>query len=185
MSIESVDDTHFAYGADQADLETMMRFGSVKRWHMIDTTRQQTLAEHSACVAGLVWMLAKTTLFFGPAEIAASCALFHDISEVFTGDIPSHTKRYLSGIRELEDKVTSKTWPQSGSEHVNLLIKLCDLSDGIRFIRLHGVDITAVHARVGLEQQFKKKLNDCRAVWPPYVVEVVERKLHFYAYEKS
>ena len=34
-----------AYGPDRQAVETVMRLHSVKRWHMIDTTRQQTLAD--------------------------------------------------------------------------------------------------------------------------------------------
>jgi len=84
----------YAYGDDRSELESVMRFHAVKRWHMIDTTRQQTLAEHSANVALLAYVIANGApqMFFGPAEGVTTAALVHDLGEVFTGDIPSHTK---------------------------------------------------------------------------------------------
>lgn len=178
--------THYAYGPQMAEIESIMRFGSVKRWHMIDTTRQQTLAEHSACVAALAYGIASKTTFFGPPERVGMRALFHDLAEVFTGDIPSHTKKYLSGIKEFEAEVLPVVWNMSGGEHIDLLIKACDIADGIRFIRLHGVDITGVHARDGLEAQFKARCGDMTtANWPDEVCDVARSWLYFYAYEKS
>jgi hypothetical protein len=62
--------TFNAYPVDKAGIETVMRLHSVKRWHMIDTTRIQTLAEHSANVALLAFYIARTAprMFFGPCR---------------------------------------------------------------------------------------------------------------------
>lgn len=178
--------SHYAYGEQKAEIETVMRFGAVKRWHMIDTTRQQTLAEHSACVAAMAYGIACKTPFFGPPEVVAARALFHDMAEVFTGDIPSHTKRHINGINTLEDMLLPPVWGTRGSPEIDLLIKLCDISDGIRFIRLHGVDITAVHARDGLEAQFKTRKHEALiAEWPEDARKIAFSWTHFYAYEQS
>lgn len=47
-----------AYGRERHALESIMRIQAVKRWHMIDTTRTQNLAEHSANVAMLAMLIA-------------------------------------------------------------------------------------------------------------------------------
>ena len=67
------------------------------------------------------------------------------------------------------------------------MIKLCDLADGIRFIRLHGVDLTARHAQKGLEDQFVKKFHDSVTEfgWPEEVQDHLHSNLMFYAYEES
>lgn len=180
---------HLAYGPDRHAIETVMRLHSVKRWHMIDTTRQQTLAEHSANVALLAMMIATTSpiFHFATGAIIATYALMHDIPEAFTGDIPTHTKRHLPGLDELEKRVTHPIFRLEVRENDKALVKLCDLADGIRFIRLHGVDLTARHAREGLEAQMEAKLAEVSEIlnWPEEVVKHVRNHVMFYAYENS
>lgn len=178
---------HYAYGIDRAEVETVMRFAAVKRWHMIDTTRIQSLAEHSANVAALAYGIAKTAPggYFGPAADILPCALFHDMAEVFTGDIPSHTKRRLSGVEEAERDTLPALWYTGWPPGAELLVKLCDLADGIRFIRIHGVDITAEHAQEGLAVQMGKKGDEAREVWPELIAEHVLNWAIFYAYEQG
>lgn len=179
---------HLAYGPDRHAIETVMRLHSVKRWHMIDTTRQQTLAEHCANVAILAFMIAKTTPIFqfNPATVAIA-ALVHDIPEAFTGDIPTHTKRHLTGLADLEKQVTHDVFNVKVDVHTEALIKLCDLADGIRFIRLHGVDMTARHAREGLERQLDTKLLAAQheLYWHESTITIVRNAIMFYAYENS
>jgi 5'-deoxynucleotidase YfbR-like HD superfamily hydrolase len=179
-------DEFYAYGKDRAGLEAVMRFHAVKRWHMIDTTRTQTLAEHSANVALLAYYLAATSpqMYFGPSQNVAALALIHDIPEVFTGDIPSHTKRHLAGLHALEKAVAPRLFTLQAPEPIELLIKLCDLADGIRFIRLHGVDVTAKHAREGLEAQLEVKKEQAKS-WTANVYKYVVPQIMFYAYEHS
>lgn len=181
--------SHHAYNKFP-EMETVMRLQAVKRWHMIETTRIQTLAEHTANVALLAWVIALTSpgAFF-QASSAASIALVHDTPEAFTGDIPSHTKRSLPPrlLDELERAVTPAIFfiPSMGpTSREALLVKLCDLADGIRFIRLHGVDVTARHAQTGLEEQLAAKWSEISG-WPEVVITHVTERVNFYAYEES
>lgn len=179
--------THLAYGPDRHAVETVMRLHAVKRWHMIDTTRMQTLAEHSANVALLSMMIATTapTHFFGDPTSVAAYSLVHDVAEAFTGDIPTHTKQRLQGIDELETQIIHPAFKVWCSDRGKILVKICDLADGIRFIRLHGVDATAIHARRGLEQQLEKKFDDITHTWDLDVVKFVRDIITFYAYENA
>lgn len=177
-----------AYG-DRHELETVMRMHSVKRWHMIDTTRVQTMAEHTANVAMLVFILVNKFPWLmtddpRPNTFAVMAALVHDLAESFTGDIPTHTKRHLNGLQALEDEVVPQMFQFTWTESVSLLVKLCDLADGIRFIRLHGVDGTARHAREGLEKQFAERRAQADYLWGASFAEVFPYLL-FYAYENS
>lgn len=183
-------DTFYAYGKENAAVEAVMRLHAVKRWHMLDTTRQQTLAEHSANVAMLAFIIAiqAPEMFFGPADNIASRALMHDLDEVFSGDIPTPTKNYgdiRATIKTLEKKLVPQLFQfYAPFPEGDLLIKICDLADGIRFIRLHGVDITSRHAKEGLESQLMDRFQDTRA-WPDNVGQHVRRTVNFYAYENS
>lgn len=181
--------THLAYGPDRHAVETVMRMHSVKRWHMIDTTRQQTLAEHSANVALLVMVIITNCpiFHFGDTAHTVMAALVHDAPEAFTGDVPTHTKKRIDGLYELEYWLTHPNFRVDTDKNGEALIKICDLADGIRFIRLHGVDMTARHAREGLEAQYQKKFDEARELlgWPDNVIHVVRNIATFYAYENS
>lgn len=178
-----------AYPREHHALETVMRVQAVKRWHMIDTTRIQNLAEHTANVALLAMTVAKTAPidWFDTYAAVATAALVHDIPESFTGDLPTHTKRYLEGVKAVEALVTHTIHTVEVNEHSKCLIKLCDLADGIRFIRLHGVDMTADHARRGLEEQYTAKINNAikDLGWPEELHFHVHKSLMFYAYETA
>lgn len=183
----------YAYrGECPVELEVIMRLQSVKRWHMIDTTRQQTLAEHSANVSLLVWYIATTCpgLYFGPSQIVATQALMHDLDEVFIGDIPTHTKRasakLFGAVKDLGREVLSMSMQPDVSERTRLMIKAADLADGIRFIRLHGVGVTARHAREGLDKQFTVLMDSmAESGIPADVIGHIRHLCKVYAYEQS
>lgn len=178
---------HYAY-PDHPDIEAVMRFGSVKRWHMLDTVRVQTLAEHSACVALLVYQIAKTAprMYFGPAENLVAPALMHDLPEVYTGDIPTPTKPSLDGLVELEAKTLPDTYKLPGlPPSTIMLIKIVDLAESMRFIRLYGNrSAISKHAEDGVQAQFMKWITRASVeVWPIEVMTHVFGSAWFYAYE--
>src|SRR5690606_18884643 len=91
-------------------LAYLYRLKYIKRWTLMRSTTPENVAEHSYQVAVLPHLLCSIAKeIFGrdvdPAR-AAAYALFHDASEVFTGDIPTpvkhHNPRILSNFREIE-----------------------------------------------------------------------------------
>lgn len=180
---------HYAYGDDRAEVEAIMRLSAVKRWHMVSTRGSQNLADHSAVVAALAFLVAMKSpgAFFGDPAEATLKGLFHDIPEVFTGDFPSHSKQWFDRgeLQRMEEEVTPDVFlmTQAVPRHISLMVKLCDLADSIRFIRLNGVDMTAPHALRGLEQQMCAKCEEARAAWPPVVYSAAIDIIEFYAYE--
>lgn len=183
-------DDFFIHSKEWRGIESIARLRDVKRWHMVGTSQAQSLGEHSANVALLAAMIAYTApiFWFDNHTSIALVALTHDIAEVFTGDIPSHTKQYLSGMEDLEDKVTHPTleWGIEITYRSKMLIKICDIADGIRFIRSYGVGSAAARARTWLEDKLTEKFNqlsvDC---WPEHVISHVRRNVVFYIYERE
>lgn len=80
-------------------LHDILRAGSVKRFHIVNTTRVQTLAEHQYGVAVIASEIAHRMGF--DASIAAtvmSVAILHDAGEARTGDLPTPTKKRLRSM---------------------------------------------------------------------------------------
>jgi 5'-deoxynucleotidase YfbR-like HD superfamily hydrolase len=128
-------------------------------------------------------------MFFGPSERMALFGMIHDLPEVFTGDIPAHTKAWMKTFcHDQFDSIEHQVTPSQfkipyENEKQKRLVKLCDLADGIRFIRLYGVDTTAHHAH---DQLFNKYVDQClesKKEWPHVILYHVVRKLNFYAFE--
>lgn len=160
------------YATGNPAIESIVRFQSVKRWHMVDTTRQQTLAEHSANVAMLVMLIQRTCpdIYFGTGGSLVSYALLHDIEEVFVGDIPTPTKRVF-GIDpdRFDDVIPHQFRLGEYRPEDKIMVKLCDLADGIRFIRRYGIGRIADHADMGLSLQMEERSREARLLWPALV----------------
>ena len=75
----------------------------IRRWGLMKSVTEENIAEHSAQVAQLAHALAliKNTRFGGTlnADRIATMALYHETSEVLTGDLPTPIKYYNSEIR--------------------------------------------------------------------------------------
>jgi 5'-deoxynucleotidase len=88
----------------------LYRLQYIQRWSLMRSTAPENVAEHSFHVALLTHMLCSIgNVQYGRtlnAERAATMALFHDASEVFTGDIATPVKynnpRLLTSFREME-----------------------------------------------------------------------------------
>ncbi|MFC4812088.1 5'-deoxynucleotidase [Paenibacillus sp. GCM10023250] len=88
----------------------MYRLRYIERWSLMRNTTRETVAEHSYHVALLAHLLCEIgNAVFGKslrADRAAAMALFHDATEVFTGDIPTpvkhHNPKMLANFREIE-----------------------------------------------------------------------------------
>lgn len=88
----------------------MYRLRYIERWSLMRNIVKENVAEHSYHVAILTHILCTiANSVFGrqvPVDRAVSMALFHDATEVFTGDIPTpvkhHNPKILSNFREIE-----------------------------------------------------------------------------------
>ncbi|GAB2722851.1 5'-deoxynucleotidase [Paenibacillus thermoaerophilus] len=88
----------------------MYRLRYIKRWSLMRSVNRENVAEHSYQVALLAHALCTIgNTHFGrsyPTERIVVQALFHDATEVITGDIPTpvkhHNREILRNFREIE-----------------------------------------------------------------------------------
>ena len=75
------------------NIQDVLRAQGVKRWHIVETVRQQSIAEHQWNVAAITADLCQRMGW--PKENTMhliSKACMHDIDEVLNGDMPSPSK---------------------------------------------------------------------------------------------
>jgi 5'-deoxynucleotidase len=81
----------------------MHRMNYINRWGLMRNTRYESLGEHTfstAYIAHLLACIANEKFKAGVrAEVVACCALYHDATEVITGDMPTPVKYSNDGIR--------------------------------------------------------------------------------------
>ena len=135
------------------NLQDLMRGGSVKRWHMINTSRVPTLAEHQCNVALLVEEFGNR-LGWEPLKIgiAVRYSLKHDSSETRWGDVPSPTKKRIkdrSGLNINDLFEDFEPAPIEGmTDDIVIATKCADHIEGILFLGEHRV---GRHADVAYE----------------------------------
>ena len=85
------------------------RMRCVKRWALMRNTEEENIQEHSHMVAVLAHALAliRTRVCGIPtdANAVAVAALYHDATEILTGDMPTPIKYYNPEIRDAYRKV--------------------------------------------------------------------------------
>ena len=87
----------------------LARMKYIKRWGLMRNTREENLSEHSLEVAYIAHALAliknkRLGSKINP-EKAALVAMFHDTSEILTGDLPTPIKYYNPDIKTAYKKI--------------------------------------------------------------------------------
>ena len=132
-------------------VEFMRNGASVKRYHTLTTLIPETVGHHSAEVAILCTLLSPNA-----SANLLRAALYHDLAECVTGDLPSPAKKQY-GIGEqvsaLEDKLLESSglpMPALTAEDARTL-KLADIAQGAlyccREIALGNAPLRTVFAR--------------------------------------
>lgn len=99
----------------------LSRMKYINRWGLMRNTHSENISEHSLQVAFIAHALAiiKNTYFAGninPDRVAVM-AMFHDCSEIFTGDMPTPVKYYSSEIKRAYKDIEK----QSNEKLINML----------------------------------------------------------------
>lgn len=84
-----------------------MRF--IKRWGLMRNTQEENIQEHSLETAFIAHNLAclRNTYYGGQVDAnrIAVLAMYHEVSEIFTGDMPTPIKYFDATLRRLYGKV--------------------------------------------------------------------------------
>lgn len=87
----------------------LSRMKYIERWSLMRNTTRENIAEHSFFVAIIAHALAviRRDIFDIPcdAEKCIAFALFHDASEIFTGDMPTPIKYFSPELRDAYAKI--------------------------------------------------------------------------------
>ena len=87
----------------------LSRMKYINRWGLMNNTKQENISEHSQQVAVLAHclVLIHNKRFGGSldAERAALLAVFHDATEIITGDMPTPVKYQNSEIRNIYKQI--------------------------------------------------------------------------------
>ena len=99
----------------------LFRLKYINRWGLMRNFRTENVSEHSLEAAIIAHALAEIgTVYFGktynPANIALK-AIYHDVSEIFTGDMPSPIKYHTDEMKKSYKAIESEA-------EKNLLSKL-------------------------------------------------------------
>ena len=85
------------------------RMKYINRWSLMRSSVPENIQEHSHMVAVLAHALGviRRDVFHRPCnpDACAAAALFHDATEIFTGDMPTPIKYYSPAIREAYHQV--------------------------------------------------------------------------------
>lgn len=123
-------------------LHDIIRAGTVKRFHIVNTTRIQTLAEHQWGVAVLACEIAGR-LGWDDAAVArlALLSIVHDAGEVRTGDVPTPTKaRLREALGSSADEVLAQFDPTLDvSKPFKAVMKCADYLESMIFLMEHKV----------------------------------------------
>jgi 5'-deoxynucleotidase len=157
-----------------------LRACHVRRWHIVQTTREQTLAEHSFAVSVLAGSLAAKMRWSGLLHpdrklMLLQYALSHDLIEVRTGDLPTPFKGYLqiaggadviTKANELVDYEQASVDRMVKGTEVEMFVKIADLVEAIFFLQDNG---TGMHAADVLKELLSILVNAVihfERIWP-------------------
>lgn len=145
----------------EVTLMDLIRLKDVKRWQIVRVDREQNVAEHSYLVAMIALKLlaqikeSKPEVIIDLENVAGlnakhmvmECALWHDVPEVFTGDINTPTKLYLKNIpevgaalKDLESTAGPEYQQSTYAAHplVGHIVKLADFMEACAYLNEHG-----------------------------------------------
>ena len=92
------------------------RMNFIDRWGLMRNSRKETLSEHSAVTACIAHVMAVTAKERFGADVSpekvAVAALYHDISETLTGDMPTPVKYRDDDIRDSYKRVEKEAEKQ-------------------------------------------------------------------------
>ncbi len=114
----------------------------VPRWAIVRTTRTQNVAEHSFFVAVYTMQICR---FIGRLDLAHESmgyALWHDVDECITGDIPGPTKHKIVDPwaemefieKNMNGRFGKSAWYKDVGDEAKAVVKAADMAEEILFL---------------------------------------------------
>lgn len=131
----------------------------VRRWGIVRTTRDQSVAEHSYYVTLYARQIAaKFFPKWSYGEGLLMAALLHDMSEIHTGDLPAGVKRdknlIVNGVSDY-----SEMWM---NPHSKKIIKVADCLEAMIFIQEEKVmgNKTVKEVEIDVKENLDRSIED-------------------------
>lgn len=150
-------------------LQDLLRANSVKRFHIVNTVRSQSLSEHQFGVAVFSAELGRR-LGWSDQQIHAvvSAAILHDAGEARTGDIPTPTKKRLrAALGDAFDDVLSEFDAYDSNalpDQVTQVLKCADFLDSMHFLNEHRVGRHADVVMDDIYDDAQSYFNQCQPI---------------------
>lgn len=161
-------------------LKQILRASHVRRWNIVATARDQSVAEHIFNVCMIARALCKR-LDMDDREIIKA-ALEHDLDEVVFGDIPSPMKAKLKSdginINSYVGNIMRKLTPFQET-----ILKTADLIDAVHFLQDHAVGSHAEEVCQEVRDRLMKHIDNAtivantRAALKRFVVDVIGERV--------
>jgi hypothetical protein len=113
------------------------RLSTIKRWSIVPTIQEQTVAAHCFNVERICTRIAPLFGINGLAEMCmlSQAALHHDDKESLIGDIPSTAKSYIT-IAEIEIDTVGSAWYDHADVRYKEIVKLADMMEMFHFLSI-------------------------------------------------
>lgn len=150
-------------------LQDILRAGTIKRWHIVNVAREQTLAEHQYNVAILTQELSRRC---GHAPAVGlrllALALVHDAGECKTGDIPTPAKKLMrkelgQSLDEVLNRFDVEPTDSLPTEYKQVL-KCADYLDSMLFLGENQVGRHAAAVMADIMQSAVAYFSSCGTV---------------------
>jgi hypothetical protein len=116
------------------NLRNLLTLSHVPRWAIIDTSKPQTVGDHSFRVAAICLFIVRElhsiNVEVNREEVMVK-AITHDIEEAKTGDMPTPYKKLLKSIG-LDDNSDTDTIE-------DYVVKIADIAEAFIFIKRYGI----------------------------------------------
>ncbi|WP_026673923.1 5'-deoxynucleotidase [Alkalihalobacterium bogoriense] len=141
-------------------LANLYRVRYIERWSLMRNVMKENVAEHSYHVSLLTHCLCSiASEIYGKqinTEKAVTLSLFHDVTEVFTGDIPTpvkhHNRDILNNFRDIEKLAAEKLVKQAPNELKHVYQEaICDSTDDELMNYIKAADLIDAYLKCTIE----------------------------------
>lgn len=156
----------------------VMKLSTIKRWGVVDMSKEQSVAEHSYNVAMISLMIVNQLPgppHAGLKESVLSWALAHDLPEQMTSDIPTPVKLELvDAISGME----SRMFPllahlkSDTSLLAKTIVKMADIIDAIQFIDRFCIDRDKSSLIMEMTERLKEVINNAPLGFPVHLAKI-------------